>query len=717
MNEQLLDSLKQREYFLGPLDAEPKAGRAKISTAKASDTNLDDLDHWQVAIDQNQIAWLLFDMKDRESNVLSNAVISELKIILNTLQAGSIKGLVLRSKKGSGFCLGADVSEFKKLKSEDLIVEKLEYANSVVNQLEQLDVPTVAIIHGHCLGGGLELALRCRYRLAVRGASIGFPEIKLGLIPGLEGSVRLTHSIDPLEAMKMLLNGKPVSAEKAKQLGIVDEVLEERHLANALYQFFNSKQPTSSESFKAKVLSTDIARKLEARQMENKAAQKAKPEHYPAPGALIDLWQQHGNTPGAMAKAETRTFAKLLKGETAQELIRVFFLSEKLKALGRTSVPKDIAHVHVIGPGAMGGDIATWCALKGLRVSVHGRTANNIARVVKRARELCEQKHLSEQEQQAVLDHLIPDFNNDCLAGADLIIEAVPEELDIKVKVYREIEEKMHKNAILATNTSSIPIEKLADAVRDPSRFIGLHFFNPVAKMKLIEVVSHEKADKRVLKAAQRFAGQIERFPVPVISAPGFLVNRALTPYLVEAIMLLNEGVAPETIDHAAEQFGMPMGPVELADQVGLDICLEVATMLKNANESSMAKIPDWLEDKVENGDLGRKTRKGLYSWKDNKPKKDKDFKIDEKITDRLILPMVNACMAALSENVIEDAELIDAAMIFGTGFAPFTGGPMRYAEKRGYHDIFTTMQQLANQHGDRFKPHANWQEKQKKIA
>lgn len=716
MTEELLTSLQNREYFLGPLSSEAGRKHEQETYATESDKGPKDLEHWQFTIDQNKVAWVLFDMKDKESNVLSKDVISELNIILQSLKTSSTNGLVIRSNKTSGFCLGADINEFTSLKSEDQIVEKLSNANSVLNQIESLDIPTVAIIHGHCLGGGLELALRCQYRLAVKGAQIGFPEINLGLIPGLEGSVRLTHCIDPLEAMKMILKGKPVSAEHAKRLGIVDDVLEERHLGNALYQYFNTSHSDAKPSLKDKVLTTDIARRFEARQMHKKAAQKANLEHYPAPGALIDLWEQTGNNPESMAKSETRTFAKLLNGETAQELIRVFFLSEKLKNLGK-GAQGSIRHVHVIGPGAMGGDIATWCALKGLRVSVHGRTDKNIAGVVKRARDLCEHKHLSEKDQRAVLDRLIPDFNNDCLASADLVIEAVPEELDIKLKVFSEIEDKVKPGAILASNTSSIPIEELASSLKDPSRFVGLHFFNPVAKMKLLEVVSHDKANQEVLQAARQFAGQIERFPVPVSSAPGFLVNRALTPYLMEAMMLLNEGVAPETIDHAAEQFGMPMGPVELADQVGLDICLEVANMLKKANDSSMANIPDWLNDKVDNGDLGRKTGKGLYSWKDNKPKKDKDFQVDLDITDQLVLPMVNACMAILSENVVADADLIDAAMIFGTGFAPFRGGPMRYAEHRGYHDIFSSMQQLASQHGERFKPHADWQEKTKKVS
>ena len=387
-------------------------------------------------------------------------------------------------------------------------------------------------------------------------------------------------------------------------------------------------------------------------------------------------------------------------------------MSEKLKALSKedeSENQKPIKLVHVIGAGAMGGDIAVWCAFQGFRVSLHDHKGKNIAKVIKNAHQLGRKKHLSESAHRAFLDRLIPDFKNDFIKHADLVIEAVPEDLDIKLEIYQDIESRMKADAILASNTSSIPLDKLSKSLKRPERFIGLHFFNPVVKMKLVEIVAHENAEQAVLTKARVFTGQLDRFPVPVSSSPGFLVNRALTPYLMEAMALLDEGVPAEAIDKTAEDFGMPMGPIELADQVGLDICLEVAKMISEQSDSTMATIPGWLTDKVDKGDLGQKTGKGIYAWKDDKPEKEKSIKAKSELTDRLILPLLNACMHCLSNNVIEDEDLLDGALIFGIGFAPFLGGPLNYAHQRGFDDIHTALSKLADEHGERFKPDTGW--------
>lgn len=286
------------------------------------------------------------------------------------------------------------------------------------------------------------------------------------------------------------------------------------------------------------------------------------------------------------------------------------------------------------------------------------------------------------------------------------MIEAVPEKVELKQKVYEEVEPRLKQDAILATNTSSIPLESLGEKLKDPQRLVGLHFFNPVALMPLVEVVRHDKADEKVLDRARAFVGQIDRLPAPVDTAPGFLVNRALTPYLVEAMVMLDEGVPAESIDRVAEEFGMPMGPIELADQVGLDICLSVADMLRDRLDTDMPPAPGWLKQKVDDGKLGKKTGEGLYQWKKGKAdKQGKTKAAPDDTLDRLLLPMLNACMACLREGVIEDEALVDGAMIFGTGFAPFRGGPMSYAHERGMDDIRKSLETLANNHGDRFRP------------
>lgn len=698
MKGHILETLSSRDMALGPFeDARGKASEPQWQ-------------HWQLERDGSDIAWLILDKKDASANVLSEAVLNELSGIVTELESNTPRGVVLRSPKTSGFCMGADITEFSELSSETGVVDKLTDAHRVVDRFEALSCPTVAVIHGSCLGGGLELALACDYRLAIPGAKLGFPEIQLGLHPGLGGTHRLTRLIDPIEAMTLMLTGKTASHGKAKKLGLVDEVVEERHVHAAVEAAIAGDIEPGNQGLRGRVLSSKPARQLEARQMRSQSAKKARPDHYPAPEALIELWEDFGGDSGPeMREAEIASFAKLMMSETSRNLVRVFHLRETLKGLTR-STAEPVRHVHVVGAGEMGADIAGWCAIRGLSVTLFDMEADKLAQAVKKLAGLCEKKHRSAAETRDILDRLTPDFANQGVARADLVIEAVPEKIELKQKVYEEVEPKLKEGAILATNTSSIPLESLREKVGDPGRLIGLHFFNPVALMPLVEVVSHDKAADSVLDRGRRFVGQIDRLPAPVATAPGFLVNRALTPYLVEAMLLLDEGVPAESIDALAEEFGMPVGPIELADQVGLDICLSVADMLRERLDTSMPPAPDWLRQKVDDGKLGKKTGEGLYQWKNGKADKD-DASGDtpEDALDRLILPMLNACMACLREGVIEDETTLDGAMIFGTGFAPFRGGPMHHARKRGFESIRESLQALAQTHGNRFQPDDGW--------
>ncbi|MCR8913127.1 fatty-acid oxidation protein subunit alpha [Marinobacter panjinensis] len=701
MTGHILKALSAREMARGPFenaDTGTQAGKWQ---------------HWHLARDDKDVAWLIFDKKDAAANVLSAGVLEELGRIVEELESKPPKGLVLRSTKPTGFCLGADISEFSKLESEAEVVDKLTEAHEVVDRLEALSFPTIAVIHGSCLGGGLELALACDYRFAIPGAKLGFPEVQLGLHPGLGGTARFTQLVDPIEAMTMMLTGKTAPDFKAKKLGLVDQIVEERHVGAAVEAAIAGEIEQSSSGMRGKVLSTKPARQLQTRQMRSQAAKKAPPQHYPAPEALIELWEQFGGDSGpSMRKEEIASFARLMMTDTSRNLVKVFFLREKMKGLTRTGA-EPVKHVHVVGAGAMGADIAGWCAFQGLSVTLFDMEPEKLAAAVGKLSELCETKHRSESQRRDILDRLTPDFANRGVEYADLVIEAVPEKADIKQKVYEDVEPRLKQGAILATNTSSIPLETLGEKLKDPKRLVGLHFFNPVALMPLVEVVNHDQADKKVLDRALAFVGQIDRLPAPVETAPGFLVNRALTPYLVEAMVMLDEGVPAESIDRVAEEFGMPMGPIELADQVGLDICLSVADMLRERLDTDMPPAPDWLRQKVEDGKLGKKSGEGLYQWK--KGKADKQGNTDaapDGTLDRLLLPMLNACMACLREGVIEDEALADGAMIFGTGFAPFRGGPMNYAHNRGFDDIRESLESLANSHGDRFKPDAGWLDK-----
>ncbi|MEO3385890.1 3-hydroxyacyl-CoA dehydrogenase NAD-binding domain-containing protein [Mesorhizobium sp. CAU 1741] len=666
------------------------------------------LRHWTLAKGDDGIAWLTLDRADESTNTLSEEVIAELDTILSKVEGLNPRGLVIRSAKKGGFVAGADIRDFRNVTNADEIVERMTRAHGVIDRLDRLKMPTVAVIHGHCLGGGLELALACDHRIATPDAKLGFPEVMLGLHPGLGGTFRLPALIDPIQAMTMMLTGKSAHAQRARTLGLVDAVVEERHVTAAVQSAIDGELERGGRDWKHGVFAFAPARKLAAGRMRKEAARQAPPEHYPAPQRLIGLWESYGGNAELMQKAEIRSFSDLLAGQTAQNLIRVFFLREKLKAFGKGA--SGIKHVHVIGAGEMGREIAMWCAAQGLVVTIADLDRKALARAVGEARKFYGRKLHSGIERRDALDRLVPDFSGEGAARADLVIEAIAEKAEVKKKVFAEIAPRMKPDALLATNTSSIPLETLREDLPRPERLVGIHFFNPVTRMELVEIVSHDQASDDTLARSRAFCGAIDRLPAPVKSAPGFLVNRALTPYLAEAFLMIEEGIAKETIDKAATSFGMPMGPVELADRVGLDIALEVAESLKAAFPEEVPDVPGWLREKVERKELGRKTGKGLYDYDDEgKPKKSEAPSPDPRMADRLVLPMLNACVRMLRDGIVVDADTLDGAMIFGTGFAPFRGGPIHYAHQRGIEDVVTTLNGLEKAHGGRFRPDDGW--------
>jgi 3-hydroxyacyl-CoA dehydrogenase/enoyl-CoA hydratase/3-hydroxybutyryl-CoA epimerase len=696
MAQRVWKTLEPRNLELGPL-SRPAAG-PDVGTWR----------HWKLRRDENDVLWLVIDKSGASANTLSQDVLEELDDVLGKIESETAKGLVLRSAKPSGFIAGADVNELREAKTAADVEARLTRAHAVTDRLDKLKPPTVAVIHGYCLGGGLEIALACDYRIAIEDASLGFPEVLLGLHPGLGGTVRAPRLINPIEAMTMMLTGRTVRAGRAKSLGLVDAVTQERHVRAAVRSAVARELKTSRSKLLVSVFKLAPARALAAKRMRSQARAKAKPEQYPAPFALIDAWEAHGGDAAAMQKAEVASFSQLVVGPTAQNLVRVFGLREKLKSLGDGTWSGQ--RIHVIGAGAMGGDIAAWCAWRGFDVTLADTKPEPLAGAIGRAAKLFDKISHRRIDVRNALDRLVPDLKGEGVATADLVIEAVPEVLELKRKVYAGIEPRMRPDAILATNTSSIPLEQLREGLQRPQRLVGVHFFNPVSRMQLVEVVSHDQVAPEVLQAARAFLGRIDRLPAPVKSAPGFLVNRALTPYLLEAMVLFDEGVKRETIDAAAENFGMPVGPIELADEVGLDICMHVAETLKAGLERKMPDIPQWLRDKVAKGELGRKTGKGLYDWKDGKPVKETEAAAPTgEMTNRLILPMLDVCVTCLREGVVADEDTIDGAMIFATGFAPFRGGPLHYARTHGVADICSTLARLSQRYGDRFFPDAGW--------
>jgi 3-hydroxyacyl-CoA dehydrogenase/enoyl-CoA hydratase/3-hydroxybutyryl-CoA epimerase len=530
----------------------------------------------------------------------------------------------------------------------------------------------------------------------------------LGLHPGLGGTVRLPRLINPLEAMTLMLTGRTLRAGRAKTLGLVDAVVPERHVKAAAEAAVAGQLKARRGGMLIRIVNTDVGRKLAAKRMRAETAKKAPIEHYPAPHVLIDLWESHGGDAQHMQKAEIASFARLLVTETSRNLVRVFFLREKLKSLADGGFSG--RHVHVIGAGAMGGDIAAWCAWHGFTVTLADMNIEPLGKALARAAELFGKIGHKGTQTRDALDRLTPDLEGEGVRAADLVIEAVPEKLELKREVYAATEPKMRAGAILATNTSSIPLEQLRTGLQRPGQLVGLHFFNPVSRMQLVEVVSHDQVSEDALAKSRAFLGRIDRLPAPVKSAPGFLVNRALTPYMLEALVMLDEGIKRETIDASAERFGMPMGPIELADTVGLDICLHVAETLKAALDRPMPDPSRMLRNKVELGELGRKSGKGFYVWKSGKPVKERDAPQPmHEMSDRLILPMLDVCIGCLREGIVADEDTVDGAMIFATGFAPFRGGPMHYAKSRGAANIRRELERLSQRLGDRFRPDPGW--------
>ena len=419
--------------------------------------------HWRLATDEDGVAWLLFDRKGASINSLSEEVITELDAVLGIIEGDQPKGLVVRSAKASGFIAGADISEFRGATDPALVQAAIGRANTVVDRLEALKVPTIAVIHGFCLGGGLEIALACKWRIAIDGAKFGFPEVMLGLHPGLGGTARSTHLIDPLQAMTLMLTGKTLDARKAKSLGLIDAVTQERHVRNAVKAAVSGKLKSRRLGLKSAILNTAPVRRFAAHRMRASAEEKAPHDQYPAPYALIDLWERHGGSRAEMMAVEKPSFARLAVTSTAQNLVRIFFLRDQMKQ--SAGERRDFRHIHVIGAGAMGGDIAAWCAFRGLRVTLADMKPEPIASALKRAADLYHKISRRSIEIRDALDRLIPDLKGDGLRKADIVIEAVPETRELKRKVYADIEPQLKHDAILATNTSSIPLEDLCSTL------------------------------------------------------------------------------------------------------------------------------------------------------------------------------------------------------------------------------------------------------------
>lgn len=647
-------------------------------------TELANLKHWRFHIDFESIAWAIFDQVGQSQNTLGRETIEELGAIVSKVEEAArdktARGLIIMSAKETSFIAGADINEFENMTTEAEVTNVVHQVTALFDRVERLPIPVVAAIHGFCLGGGLEFALACHYRIADReeGTRLGLPEVKLGIIPGLHGTARWLRQSGAMNAMPNMLAGRMLRSPQARAAGVVDQLvptrLELRWAARrAVLQNRRSKGP----GFLSNLMGSGPARGYLASRMRRETAAKVREDHYPAPFKLIELFEEHGGSFESMRRAETRFFAPLMISEESRNLRRVFKLTEMLKAEAPKSSDFRPQRIHVIGAGTMGGDIAAVCVMSGMEVSLQDQSREAVDKALSRAKDLFKKRLRGSNEVNKAVARLIADVEGEHVPRADVIIEAIFENLEAKQALFASIEPRMKPGAVLATNTSSLPIEQIASALRDPARLIGLHFFNPVPQLPLVEVVRGQQSREEDVRKGCAFVTKIDKFPLIVKSAPGFLVNRVLAPYMFGAMQRHQEGVPKEKIDAAAEKFGMPMGPIELVDVVGLDVAYSVAKVLNMPvpEESTLSRL-------VSAKKLGKKSGEGFYKWVDGKPQKAElefsPFELEQLGRD-LIKPLIDECERCLAEGIVQSAGHVDAGVIFGTGFAPFRGGPLHY--------------------------------------
>ncbi|KGU57410.1 3-hydroxyacyl-CoA dehydrogenase [Xanthomonas phaseoli pv. phaseoli] len=672
--------------------------------------------HWQADLREDGVVVLSLDRQGAPVNAFSQEVLLELGALVERLALDPPTGVVLRSGKPNGFIAGADLKEFQEFDRKGTVNDAIHRGQQVFQKLAELPCPTVAAIHGFCMGGGTEIALACRYRVASDDGStrIGLPETKLGIFPGWGGSARLPRLIGAPAAMDLMLTGRTVSAKAARAMGLVDKVAAPAVLVDAAASLALAG---TTRAFKQRATAwatnTLLARKLLAPQMRKQVGRKARKEHYPAPYALINVWERAGGG-GIQARlaAERKAVVKLASTPTARNLIRIFFLTERLKGLGGKDAAgvavAPIRHVHVIGAGVMGGDIAAWAAYKGFDVTLQDREQRFIDTALARGGELFAKRVKDDAKRPAVAARLRGDLAGAGVTQADLVIEAIIENPQAKRDLYQSIEPQLKPDALLTTNTSSIPLTDLRGHIQRPAQFAGLHYFNPVAMMPLVEIVQHDGLDPANVARLAAFCKTLDKFPVPVAGTPGFLVNRVLFPYLLEAATAYAEGIPGPVLDKTAVKFGMPMGPIELIDTVGLDVAAgvgaELAPFLRLPIPAALAT--------VEAGKRGKKDGQGLYKWENGravKPEVASGYAAPADLEDRLILPLLNEAVACLHDGVVADADLLDAGVIFGTGFAPFRGGPIQYVRSVGADALLERLQALQARYGERFAPRPGW--------
>ena len=632
--------------------------------------------HFTFETDQENVVWLAIDVAGKSVNVMAGEVMDELAQITAELSANTPAGLVMFSKKQRGFIFGADINEFADFPDEAAVTAHIHGVLNSFQQIEDLSCVTVILIDGVCLGGGYEMALAFDYIIGIDHPScqVGFPEINLGLLPGYGGSGRAFARMGLEVALKMVLHGKPVRANDALSTGALDHLVADRNaLADAARMALGGgiERAIAVDCADPDALIAAERAGIEAR---------TRPENTPAPFAILDHYSHKDMNKDNIIERETKLFSELMMSPSSIGFRRVFQLNDMVKKGGRGG--HQVGHIHVIGAGVMGGDIAAVAAMNGFHVTLQDMNAAAIDGAVERARALYERRLKNPDKVTATLERLVADPDGDGLAVADLLIEAVAEVPEVKKAVFADAERRMKPGSIMATNTSAIPLEDIAAALDDPSRLIGMHFFNPVPVLPLVEIIYTEASKTDFVDRAMFVGGALKKQPIRCKSAPGFLVNRALLPYVFKAIDAVIDGANADMIDQALVRFGMPMGPVELADQVGLDVCHDAGVVLGISEKSRKH-----LKAMIEAGTIGRKSGSGFYDWDGKKALRARgeyDAAAMDAMTLDLLAPLIDECRAAVNESVVESADMADAACLFGIGFPAYTGGPLFWHDGLG---------------------------------
>lgn len=694
-------------------------------------------------IDKKGVASLVIDLPGEKVNKLSASVMTEIEQVLNVLSGNkAARVLVITSAKKDIFIAGADINEIKDLRDPKDAFAKVSRGQEIMNKIAALKIPTIAVINGACLGGGLELALACKYRVAIANpkTQLGLPEVNLGIIPGFGGTQRLPKLVGLPEALKIILSGKAVDARKALKIGLVDELIREEFLTEKLSQFANEilKNPNSnrylslrSEARKKRfIFETLLFGKFLIFYFAQKDLWEKTKGRYPAPFVALEVIKRtYGRTYGVRGfKTELEAFCELCVGDISKNLIEIFFTNEALKkdsGVDTDVVGVDLERVAVIGAGVMGGGIAWLFANNGINVRVKDINQKAIAlgynQIIKIFDQLKKIKKLTQEQINFKIGNVTTGLDYIGFTHADLVIEAVVENMAVKKTILVEAETKVEKNTVIASNTSSLSISEMASVLQNPERFVGMHFFNPVNRMPLVEVIRGEKTSDAAVATIVKLSKRLGKTPIVVKDVAGFLVNRILLPYMNEAAYLLQEGAEIKRIDSVIEKFGMPMGPFILADVVGIDVGVKVAHSLQEAYGERM-RVADILEEIYQNHKtlLGKKVGKGFYIHAAqnhvngevnmilSKVRSAKNIHAiyihDEEIIDRCILMMANEAAKCLEENVVKNASYLDMAMIMGCGFPPFRGGVLKYVDSYGIENAVKKLQELNKKHGKRFE-------------